>query len=95
MSNTEKLQKQVNELTRCMERMEERLSAVEDRLQQETLHPVRALAEADNEWPDSFSGFRRMMEREGVPARTRGGQIKRDSSRKTVFVSMYDLKEKC
>jgi hypothetical protein len=56
---------------------------------------VRALAEADNQWPDSFNGFRRMMDREGIPARTRGGQIKRDSSTQTVFVSTYDLEEKC
>jgi hypothetical protein len=78
-----------------VQHLEERLTAVEERIQQETLRPVRALAEADNQWPDSFGGFRRMMDREGVPARTRGGQIKRGSSTQTVFVSTYDLEEKC
>jgi hypothetical protein len=76
-------------------RLEERLTAVEQRLAQETLRPVRALAEADNQWPDSFNGMRRMMDREGVPARTRSGQIKRGSSTQTVFVSTYDLEGKC
>lgn len=73
----------------------DKVHRLEERLQQETLRPVRALAEADNQWPDSFGGFRCMMDREGVPARTRGGQIKRGSSTQTVFVSIYDLEEKC
>ncbi|WP_118827689.1 hypothetical protein [Salinibacter ruber] len=99
MPTTEELAERLDQverrLTRKIDRLESRLSAVEQRLQEETLRPVRALAEADNEWPDSFNGFRRMMDREGVPARTQGGQIKRDSSTQTVFVSMYDLEEKC
>jgi hypothetical protein len=34
------------------------------------------------------------MEREGVPKRTRGGQVKEKRSRQTTYVSMFDLQEK-
>lgn len=75
--------------------LERRLSAVEKRLQEETLRPVRQLAEADNAWPDSYSGFVAMMDRHSLPKRTRSGQLKEEGSRRTTYVSMYDLEEKC
>jgi hypothetical protein len=78
-----------------VERLERRLGYVEDRLQQETLRPVRALAEEDNRWPSSYSGFIDLMERSGVPKRTRGGGRKEEGSRRTTYVSMFDLEEKC
>jgi hypothetical protein len=91
----EKIQSQLDALKRRVSRLEDRLSHVEDRLQQETLRPVRALAEEKNRWPDSYSGLIDMMEREGVPRRTRGGGRKPRGSRKTTFVSLFDLQEKC
>ena len=78
-----------------VERLEGRLSAVEERLQQETLRPVRQLAEADNRWPDSYSGLVSLMERNGVPKRTRSGRPKQRGSRRTTYVSMWDLEEHC
>lgn len=83
------------DITAKVERLEQRLSALESRVRQETMHPVRQLAEADNDWPDSYSGFVDMMERHGVPKRTRGGAIKEPGSRKTTYVSEYDLEEYC
>jgi hypothetical protein len=35
------------------------------------------------------------MEREGVPKRTRGGGVKEKGSRRTTYVSLFDLQEKC
>jgi hypothetical protein len=96
MLTKKELQSTINNLARKVERLEKRLSDVEDRLQQETLHSVRTLAEADNEWPNSYSGFVRMMDRCGAPRRTRGGSIKDQSTRQqTTYVSMYDLEKKC
>lgn len=96
MSSAKELQQQINELSCRMERMDERLSAIEKRLQEEDYRPVRQLAEQDNEWPDTYRGFVEMMDREGVPKRTRGGQIKdRSSQQKVTYVSMYDLQKKC
>jgi len=76
-------------------RLERRVGHLEDRLMQETLRPVRALAEEDNAWPGSYSGLIRLMEREGVPKRTRGGGVKEKGSRRTTYVSLFDLQEKC
>lgn len=95
MSSNEDLQEQITRLTSRLDQMERRLTAVEARLQQETLRPVRALAEEDNEWPDSYSGLVDLMERRGVPKRTRGGGVKERGSRETTYVSMWDLEEKC
>jgi hypothetical protein len=95
MSSAKELQQQINELIRRMERMDERLSAVEQRLQEEDYRPVRQLAEADNCWPDSYSGMVDLMDRNGVPKRTRGGATKEKGSRRTTYVSMYDLQKKC
>lgn len=78
-----------------VERLEQRLSALEQRVQEETLHPVRQLAEADNEWPDSYSGMIDLMDRNGIPRRTHSGRVKEPGSRKTTYVSEYDLEEKC
>ena len=83
-----------DELAARLDHLEDRVSALEDRLMQETLRPVRALAEEDNAWPDSYSGLIGLMEREGVPKRTRGGQVKEKRSRQTTYVSMFDLQEK-
>ena len=83
-----------DELAARLDRLEDRVSALEDRLMQETLRPVRQLAEEENRWPDSYSGLTDLMEREGVPKRTRGGQVKEEGSRQTTYVSMFDLEEK-
>ena len=83
-----------DELAARLGDLEDRVSALEDRLMQETLRPVRQLAEEDNRWPDSYSGLVDLMEREGVPKRTRGGQVKEKRSRQTTYVSMFDLQEK-
>jgi hypothetical protein len=97
MPTTEELAERLGQLerrlTRKIDHLESRLSSVEQRLQEETLRPVRALAEEDNRWPDSFGGMRQLMEREDIPARTRSGKIKRGSSTATVFVSSYDLEQ--
>ena len=41
-----------DELTARLDRLEDRVSALEDRLMQETLRPVRQLAEEDNRRPE-------------------------------------------
>jgi hypothetical protein len=84
----------IEELAARLDRLEDRVSALEDRLMQETLRPVRALAEEDNRWPDSYSGLTALMKRCGVPKRTRGGQVKERGSRQTTYVSSYDLQKK-
>jgi hypothetical protein len=83
-----------DELVARLGDLEDRVSALEDRLMQETLRPVRALAEEDNRWPDSYSGLTALMKRCGVPKRTRGGQVKEKGSRQTTYVSSYDLQKK-
>lgn len=84
------------DLAQKVDRLERRLHALEQRLQQQDYRPVRELAKLDNEWPDTYRGFVKMMDREGVPKRTRGGQLKtRVSSQKVTYVSMGDLRKKC
>jgi hypothetical protein len=83
------------DLAQKVDQLEKRLDALESRVRQETLHEVRRVAEADNRWPDSYSGMIDLMDRAGVPKRIRSGRIKEEGSRMTTYVSEYDLKEKC
>jgi hypothetical protein len=71
--------------------LERRIERLEERLQQEHYVPVRKLAAEENEWPDSYTGFTSMMDRRGIPKRTREGRIKAQGSKRTTYVSTYDL----
>lgn len=80
------------ELRRRLDRMEDRLDHLEQKLAKKELRPVRAVAEEDNQWPDTYKGLKLLMERKGVPLRMRGGRIKPKGSQKVSYVSMYELR---
>jgi|APHM01.1.fsa_nt_gi hypothetical protein len=85
------LQQTVKNLKQELREVKERTERLEEIYAQEQYVPVRALAEGDNEWPDSYSGFISMMKRRGIPKRTREGRVKKAGSKRTTYVSTYDL----
>ena len=85
------LQQVVSQLQQELREVKERTQRLEEIYAQEQYVPVHSLAEGDNRWPDSYSGFVSMMKRRGIPKRTREGRVKEEGSKGTTYVSTYDL----
>lgn len=81
------LKRQVAALRRELSDLKAKVERMED-----DLVPVRKLASQKNSLPDSYTGFKRWMERHGIPLRTKTGHPKEKGSKEASYVS---LKEVC
>jgi len=72
--------------------LEARVRRLEGLVAQSVYTPIRAIAERENTYPDTYSGVVRLMERRGIPRRTSTGAKKPSGSRETAYVDLRELR---
>ena len=81
------LKRQIAALRRELSDLKAKVKRMED-----DLVPVRKLASQENNLPDSYTGFKRWMERHGIPLRTKTGHPKEKGSKEASYVSLKEVR---
>lgn len=84
MSDTQDLQARVDRLETTVRRLMQQMRG-------QTLVAVRTLVERENEFPGTYDGLIKLMERRGVPKRLASGAKKPSGSRAQTYVSLTEL----
>lgn len=90
MSSQER-QKDLKRQVAALRRELSDLKAKVERMESD-LVPVRKLASQENNLPDSYTGFKRWMERHGIPLRTKTGHPKPKGSKEASYVSLKEVR---
>lgn len=74
-----------------VDRLEATVRRLMQQMQRQTLVAVRTLAERENEYPSTYGGVKKLIERRGVPLRRADGSKKPQGSREQSYVSLTEL----